>query len=440
MSLWLTYYADDFTGATDALEQLTVAGVRTVLFTEPPTARQLKQYGNLQAIGVAGMTRAMTPAAMERALQPAFKRLKALGAPHVHYKVCSTFDSSPRVGSIGKVLEVGAGVFRSPFIPIVAGAPMLGRYCVFGNLFARFGIGSDGVVHRLDRHPSVSRHPVTPMTEADLRIHLSKQTGMRVALFDVLHVGLSLKEARAALARMLRGKPDAVLFDAITVADLRRIGELLDAHASGAKPLFSVGSSGVERALVEHWITGGRIRKRATRWPSTKRARGPVLIGSGSCSAVTRGQIEYGLKHAFVEVLLGGSQISDLRFQKNAVAEAVEQLRKGKSVIVHTTRTGPDAGLLRTLGDRTSAVLGDALGRVLRWILEQAPVRRVCIAGGDTASYAARALGVEALEMSAPLTPGAPVCRAHAPGSPADGREFVFKGGQVGAENYFEML
>jgi len=42
--------------------------------------------------------------------------------------------------------------------------------------------------------------------------------------------------------------------------------------------------------------------------------------------------------------------------------------------------------------------------------------------------------------MSAPLTPGAPVCRAHAPGSPADGREFVFKGGQVGAENYFEML
>ena len=52
----------------------------------------------------------------------------------------------------------------------------------------------------------------------------------------------------------------------------------------------------------------------------------------------------------------------------------------------------------------------------------------------------AAALGIEALEMIAPLTPGAPVCRAHAPGSPADGGEFVFKGGQVGAQNYFEML
>ena len=36
-------------------------------------------------------------------------------------------------------------------------------------------------------------------------------------------------------------------------------------------------------------------------------------------------------------------------------------------------------------------------------------MRRLCIAGGDTSSYAARALGIEALEMIAPLTPGAPV-------------------------------
>jgi uncharacterized protein YgbK (DUF1537 family) len=42
--------------------------------------------------------------------------------------------------------------------------------------------------------------------------------------------------------------------------------------------------------------------------------------------------------------------------------------------------------------------------------------------------------------MIARLTPGAPLCRVVAPGSDVDGREVVFKGGQVGAENYFEIV
>ena len=44
------------------------------------------------------------------------------------------------------------------------------------------------------------------------------------------------------------------------------------------------------------------------------------------------------------------------------------------------------------------------------------------------------------MEMAAPLVPGAPLCRAFAPGSPADGLEVNFKGGQVGPKNYFGIL
>jgi uncharacterized protein YgbK (DUF1537 family) len=88
----------------------------------------------------------------------------------------------------------------------------------------------------------------------------------------------------------------------------------------------------------------------------------------------------------------------------------------------------------------TAHILGTALGKVLRGALAQSKVRRVCLAGGDTSGFAARALGIEAVEMIAPLTPGAPLCRAFAPGSPADGLEVVFKGGQVGAENYFRIV
>jgi uncharacterized protein YgbK (DUF1537 family) len=115
-------------------------------------------------------------------------------------------------------------------------------------------------------------------------------------------------------------------------------------------------------------------------------------------------------------------------------------LEKGRSVIVHTTTAGADKRAAAKLKNRAARVLGTALGHVLRGALEQSSVQRLCIAGGDTSSFAARALGVEALEMIAPLTPGAPLCRAFAPNSPINGREVVFKGGQVGGENYFGIL
>ena len=479
--LLLTFYGDDFTGSTDALEQLTLAGIRTALFIKPPTPRQLARYKNLQAIGVAGMTRSMTPDAMERELRPALKKLKALGARHVHYKVCSTFDSSPEIGSIGRAIDVGAEIFRAPFVPLLVAAPVLGRYCVFGNLFARYGIGSAGAIHRLDRHPSISKHPVTPMTEADLRLHLGKQTKKRIGLFDILKVALPEKEARAALRKILReptpspskegsrtsnasagqfpswegsgvGCPEVVLFDALDAGHMRCIGELIDGVASAKQPLFSVGSSGIEMALGAHWaLSHSRSSGRESVLTLTRgdfkvsgltsAATGQILIGSGSCSPVSSGQIAWALKNGFAEVPLN---VAALAGGKGAAAEiqrassaAAKLLNAGRSVIVHSTKSGSDRRIAAKLGNRTAQVLGTALGEVLRGALGQASVRRLCIAGGDTSSYAARALGIEALEMIAPLTPGAPLCRATAPGSPADGLEVVFKGGQVGAENYF---
>ena len=84
---------------------------------------------------------------------------------------------------------------------------------------------------------------------------------------------------------------------------------------------------------------------------------------------------------------------------------------------------------------------GTALGRIVRGLLNHTgAARRVVLAGGDTSSYAARALGIAAVEMLAPLAPGAPLCRAHAPGSPVDKLEVNFKGGQVGREDYFGMV
>ena len=448
--LLLTFYGDDFTGSTDALEQLTIAGIRTMLFIEPPTAKQLARFKNLQAVGVAGMTRSLTPGAMERELRPALTALRALGAPHVHYKVCSTFDSSPAIGSIGRVIDVAMKIFPAPFVPLLVAAPALGRFTVFGHHFARFGIGSEGEIHRLDRHPAISRHPVTPMTEADVRAHLAKQTQKKIALFDILQAALPEKEARAALKIMLAGKPDVVLFDALYTEQLALIGGLMDEYASVKRPLFSIGSSGIEAALAAHWQrrTGvapvsnfTEIKCRQARRLSYAEQ---ILVGSGSCSPVTSGQIAWASKNGFAEVpldaaFLAAGKKSELEIQR-ATAATVKFLRAGRSVMVHTTRRSSDPRLAAQLKNHPAKILGTALGKVLRGALAQTKVQRLCLAGGDTSSYAARALGIAALAMIAPLTPGAPLCRAFATGSPADGLEVVFKGGQVGAENYFGVV
>ncbi len=435
--LLLTFYADDFTGSTDALEQLTLAGIRAALFIAPPTPTQLKKFPGLQAIGVAGKTRSLAVAAMEQELKPALLALKKLKPRHVHYKVCSTFDSSRKIGSIGQVMDVAAKIFPAQFIPLLVAAPSLGRYTIFGNHFARYGIGSSGTIHRLDQHPSISKHPVTPMTEADLRLHLAKQTKQRVALFDVLKVSLPAKQADAALKQLLAEKPDAVLFDALTAEHIASVGELLEQSADTNSPLFSVGSSGIEAALGAQW---GKKQRAQTAALTAKH----ILIGSGSCSPVTSGQIAWALRQGFVEVALDAAALAgektSVKEIKRATGVAAAWLNAGRSVIVHTTRSGSDKRIAATLRGNTAKILGTALGNVLRGALEQSKVRRLCIAGGDTSSYAARALGIEALEMIAPLTPGAPLCRAFAPKSLADGCEVVFKGGQVGAENYFQIV
>jgi uncharacterized protein YgbK (DUF1537 family) len=438
--LLLAYYGDDFTGSTDALEFLTRAGIRTALFLAPPTAQQLARYPALQAIGIAGLTRSLAPEAMENELRPAFIALRSLGTPHVHYKVCSTFDSSPTIGSIGRAIDVGVSVFGARFVPLLVGAPALGRHCVFGNLFARMGIGSTGEIHRLDRHPSMSKHPGTPADESDLRLHLAKQTSKRIGLFDILKVELPEPDANAALDTLLAQGAEIVLFDLLYASQLACVGSLIDTHASREHPLFSVGSSGIEMALGAHWAEQKKLQPTCS-WANSGHAK-PLLVLSGSCSPVTAKQITWATAHGFAGIALDPGELIKESINggdgtqsrsSSELASIIDLLRSGRHVVVHTSRGDIDP----RISPANSSLLGTTLGQIARTAVSETKVRRVLFAGGDSSSYAARALGIEAVEMIAPLAPGAPLCRAHAPGTTIDGLEVNFKGGQVGAEDYF---
>ena len=70
-------------------------------------------------------------------------------------------------------------------------------------------------------------------------------------------------------------------------------------------------------------------------------------------------------------------------------------LQAGRSVIVHTS-TGDGDG--RVAAADSARLFGTALGRVVRSAVGRAGTRRLCVAGGDTSSHVARALGIEAVE------------------------------------------
>lgn len=466
-NLLLSYYGDDFTGSTDVMEAMQWAGLRTVLFLAAPTREQLARFENLRAFGVAGWSRTMSPAEMEAELKPALERLRESGAPLVHYKGCSTFDSSPEIGSIGKALEIGREIFGERCVPILAGAPALGRFTVFGNLFARSGLDTDPF--RLDRHPTRRQHPITPMDEADLRLHLARQTRLRIGLVDVLRLEEEAKrnctteergrgefEIRPCPPRPLSSavsstspEPAALLFDIVRDAHLPIIGRMISEMGAG-RQLFAIGSSGIEYALTAHLVANGQIdtlRSHPAGHPSFGPADQLVVI-TGSCSPVNDRQIGWALQNGFVEVPLHPARLirpdtSEAEID-SSIRRGLELVSQGANVILHSSRGPDDPRVGETLCEyaalgfseldiklKNGRTLGPKLGRILQGILERKKFTRAGVAGGDTSGYVARELGIEALEAIAPVAPGSPLCRAHADNS-LHGLEVIFKGGQVG--------
>lgn len=437
--LLLTFYGDDFTGSADAMESLSLHGVRSVLFLSPPSVELLQtKFPDVEAVGVAGASRAMTPAQMEAELPAIFSALQQLNARLFHYKVCSTFDSSPQIGSIGKAYEIGQRVFHSPFVPLLVGAPVLKRYCVFGNLFATVG----DETFRLDRHPMMARHAVTPMDEGDLRLHLAKQTDATMVLFDLLHLSGTTDEVNARFAALRNEKPGIVLFDTLDEARLTTAGRLI--WESDVR--FVIGSSGVGYALTSHW------QRPRVAYPSAGAVE-QVIVMVGSCSAATAAQIEWAEANGYAGLRLDAALLTDEMMAEAERARlrqaALEILNTGQSVVLYSAR-GPHDPVMQASNERLRQRgvqeltgrerLGQQQGILLRELLLASGVRRVCVAGGDTSSHAISQLGIYALELLTPMVPGQPLNRAHAEDDRLDGLEIALKGGQHGRANHFESI
>jgi uncharacterized protein YgbK (DUF1537 family) len=441
--LLLAYYGDDFTGSTDAMEAMTAAGVPTVLFLDTPRPESLARFPDARCVGLAGSSRGRSPQWMELELPRAFDALARLGAPILHYKVCSTFDSSPTIGSIGRAIDIGVPMMGARWSPTIVGAPRLKRYQAFGNLFAAV----DGVGYRLDRHPTMSRHPVTPMAEADLRRHLALQTGRPIELVDMVQLRQCTAEARV---RQLQGDAaPVVMIDVLDEETLQAAGQLVwDQRGEG---LFTASSSGLQYALAAHWRAQGLL----PREPSLPAAAPVPSIAavSGSCSPVTAAQIRWARANGFHTERLHLAAALDERRRGDEIARVVQvstkALRQGRSTVVFSAE-GPDDACVTGFDEIARACglarpdaarqVGAALAEVMRRLLDDVDLQRVVVAGGDSSGEVASALGIQALTVSAGMAPGAPLCRAWSDASRRDGIEIVLKGGQMGDAGFFGLV
>ncbi len=439
--LLVAWYGDDFTGAAAVMEVLEFAGLPSLLFLEPPTSSQLALFPDLRGIGIASTARAQTPGWMAAELPGIFTCLAELKPEILHYKTCSTLDSSPETGSIGKAIEIGAEAIRSDVVPVLTAAPQMNRFQVFGHLFA--GLGNQ--VYRLDRHPVMSRHPTTPMSESDVARHIAQQSSR-------------IETQALTMDRFVQGhrlvppafhdedKTSVLTLDCWDARSEAAAGRFIWEHRGSSR--FAAGSQGVEFALVRHWQDTGQL-------PPVPPAAGighaeRMISVSGSVSPTTADQIAWSRQNGFAcipfDARAACGDAAALALEENRVVQSgLDALSQGRDPLIHTAE-GPDDPAVPALLSaveaagadlaQTSQRAGEALGRVLRRLLAETNAPRAVVSGGDTSGYATRQLGIFALSALAPTIPGASIFKAHAEG-PMDGLELALKGGQMGSPDYF---
>ncbi|MBX2838013.1 MAG: four-carbon acid sugar kinase family protein [Gammaproteobacteria bacterium] len=439
------WYGDDFTGAAAVMEVLTFAGLPSILFLDIPTEEQLALFPELRAIGVASTARAQNPDWMDEHLPQAFSKLAQLGAQIIHYKVCTTLDSSPQTGSIGRAIELGAKVFEPEHIPVLVAAPQMRRYQCFGHLFA----AANDTIFRLDRHPVMAKHPVTPMTESDVAAHIAKQT-KKIPFYLVSLENLADPDATMdSIVSKASDIPSAITIDSMDASSETLAGKLIWERRKSAK--FVVGSQGVEYALIRHWQATGVIDP-----PPGVKGIGKadkIAVVSGSVSPTTAEQIEWSRQNGFECILFDAASavVSQSALDKNielTVDNALSAIERGADPLIYTAAGPTDPAVARfnqyieTSGRASSDVnkmIGTALGKVLYQLVVKAGLKRAVISGGDTSGYATQQLGIFALSALAPTIPGAAIFKAHANGA-MNGLQLALKGGQMGSKDYFAWV
>lgn len=377
--------ADDFTGASDLANTLARGGMATTLYVgTPATAPDCEA-------GVVALKSRSVPAsdAMRQSLA-ALAWLQAQGCRQFLFKYCSTFDSTP-AGNIGPVAMALLDALDAPYAIVCPAFPSAGRKLFQGHLF---------VGDRLLSESGMERHPLTPMTDPDLRRWLGRQVPGPVGLvpLDVVQQGASALTAAIAASGC-----QLVVVDAVTAADLYTIGAAVAGHR------LITGGSGIALGLPDNFRADGLL---GTAVPAFVGVQGPGLVLSGSCSATSVRQVAAycAAGHPALaldpESVLDGSQTPDtvLAWLLSHRADGPMVFSTAPPETVHATQHAHGR-------DRVAAAIEALFAGIARRAVA-AGFRRIVVGGGETAGAVVSALGLTALSIGPEIAPGVPALAA----------------------------
>ncbi|NTA13894.1 four-carbon acid sugar kinase family protein [Agrobacterium tumefaciens] len=406
--------ADDFTGASDIANTLAKGlpgqgGLAVTQYLGVPTSPAAP---GVEAGVISLKTRS---ASVEDAIVQslgALEWLRAQGCVQFVFKYCSTFDSTPE-GNIGPVSEALADALGVKGVIACPAFPTVGRTVHQGHLFVHDQLLSES---------SMRHHPLTPMTDSDIRRWLTHQTRDPVGLIPVSTVRAGSSEVRAALDAAAAEGKTMVICDAAVDEDLITLGV-----AAAGKPLLT-GGSGIAIGLPGNFVRSGLARGIKTPFEGVA---GAEVILAGSCSAATRQQIathatDHPVLALDVDAVMAGSvgvrQIVDFVLRHRGQAPLVYSSDDPSEVEALQRRYGREK-LARTL---------DGLFAESARALVDSGVTRLVVAGGETSGAVAQALDLQALNIGPEIDPGVPILI-----EPTGAVALTLKSGNFGAPDFF---
>jgi len=273
----------------------------------------------------------------------------------------------------------------------------------------------------------MEHHPLTPMTDANLVRVLSRQTDGTVGLVPYAIVEQGAMAIRRAMTVLKEEGRRYAIVDAVSDAHLLAIGEAAANHA------LITGGSGVAMGLPENFRRAGKLpeRRDAAVLPMVD---GHAAVLAGSCSRATLGQLAAAREHLPVLQLDPLAMPDAARMRTAARDWAADRL--GSTPIVIAASAPPDkvAEVQRQLGrDAAGALIEQAFAGIAEDLVARG-VRRLVVAGGETAGAVVSRLGVRSLRIGAEIDPGVPwTC--------ADGGSarllLALKSGNFGGRDFF---
>lgn len=402
---------DDFTGSSDLGLALAKEGMRTVQYCNIPKS---DADPSVEA-GIVSLKSRTCPVeeAVAQSLD-ALAWLKDQGCRQFLFKYCSTFDSTPE-GNIGPVIDALMAALDTDRALVCPAFPTTGRKLYQGHLFVGDVLLSDS---------SMRHHPLTPMTDSDIRRWLAPQT--RHAVGHVPHeiVTDGADSVRAAFdAQVESGRP-VIVGDAIADGDLRTLG------AAARDFTLITGGSGIAIGLPANFHgPDAAQRVQASDWHGVS---GPAILLSGSCSSATQGQVARYAKDN-PALALDPVQVLNGTQDRAAVTTWLSD-NLDRSPLVYSTAPPDSVGAIQeAMGKEKVADAIETLFAEVAVEMRDKGVRRIIVAGGETSGAVTSALGVDSMQIGPQIAPGVPALYI------AQG-DFclALKSGNFGAVDFFE--